>query len=129
MDYQGIVKLAAFFPGERLFVVVHHLVHRRGSREGLLFRSQVVKHLVALLVDYPEVVVWSHWSQGRDRLQVSVCVQPLVRPVRGLGPGLGLRLVETRIRLVVLMVLLLLVVRRCRRLSIRVEAEQVNYVT
>lgn len=50
-----------------------------GSREGLLIWPQViVRHIVALLIDYSEMMIRSNWPQGcANRLQVRVGVQPL----------------------------------------------------
>lgn len=103
MHNQRVVIATGVFSGKALFVDLGNLLERSG--EWLLFRSQVIKHLVALLIDYSEMVVRSNRPQRRDRLQVCVCIQPLIvmwpgscRCLRPLGFRL-MSIIETRIRL------------------------------
>lgn len=100
-DVLGVVVIRA-----RLSRVA--LIAEQWVEEGELFRSVVVVvgviEIVPLLIDYPKVVVWTHWPQGSDSVQVCIRIQPLVVQ----GPrGYRLRALLTRLRLVETRTLLL----------------------
>lgn len=133
MHNQGIIVFTAPLMLQVQIIIQLGRPWLRWPREGLLLK--VVKHFISVLIDYAEMVVRTNWSQWRDRLQVRIGIQPvrvlrllLRRPLSHHGHRLRplwLILVETRIRLLVMMIMRLLT----GRLAIRIEAEQVNYVT